>query len=385
MKKLRSTTPVLKRLATSSTLVTAAVLMTFSSGMTAYADRFDTKINAIQGEINGYQQKTAKLGKKADTLDSAIGKLQAQQNTIQGLIDLSQAKYDKLQQQIKDTEVKVTKNQKVLSQTIGDLYVSNDVTPIELLASSHNIGDYLDQQEFRSSVRDNISTSIQEIKKLKQALQTKQKETKALLDDQTSQKQTLLQKKSEQSQLLSQTKGNEASYQSLIGNKTSQISQLKAQQSAQEAVNAAHAARYGLTIQASSGSGGYPSVWGNAPQDSIADQWGMYNRECVSYTAWRVDQAYGNMPYWGGRGNANQWPGNADGAGIPRGSKPKVGSVAVYYDSVAGHAAWVESVQGNTVTVSQYNYFQSQIGSGHYSTMTVPANFFDTYIYFGDK
>ena len=89
------------------------------------------------------------------------------------------------------------------------------------------------------------------------------------------------------------------------------------------------------------------------------------------------------MPYWGRRGNANEWPDNASSAGIPQGSTPKVGSVAMYYDSQTGHVAWVESVNGNSVTVSQYNYFQSQLGSGRYSSMTVDASFFDTYIYFG--
>ena len=38
--------------------------------------------------------------------------------------------------------------------------------------------------------------------------------------------------------------------------------------------------------------------------------------QCVSYTAWKVYQKNGYMPYWGGVGNANQWPGNADSAGI---------------------------------------------------------------------
>lgn len=379
----KSTTPVFKRFATSSTIVALAVLVTFSSTLPAHADVFDDKINAIQGQIGSYQAQAADLSKQADTLQAAVATLQAQQDTIQAQVDLSQAKYDQLVAQIKETEDKIEKNKQALGDTITSIYVNGSASPIEMLASSNTIGDYLDQQEYRSSIREGVENAIQEIKTLKKSLEQKKVETEQVLKDQTAQKDVLVQKKAEQAQLLAETQGNEAAYQGLIASKSGEISRLRAQQAAQAAANSSRASRFGVVPGASGGSGGYPSVWANASQDTIVDNWGMYNRECVSYAAWRVHQAYGNMPYWGGRGNANEWPGDADADGIPRGSAPKPGSVAIYYDNVAGHAAWVESVSGDQVTVSQYNYFQSQLGSGRYSTMTVSSSFFDTYIYFG--
>jgi peptidoglycan hydrolase CwlO-like protein len=381
--KYSSTTPVIKRFVTSSAIVALAVMVSFSSDLPAFADEFDDRINVIQGQIGGYQAQAAALGQQADTLQTAVASLQAQQDTIQAQINLSQAKYEQLVAQIKETEEKIVKNQDVLGETISNLYVDNSVTPVEMLASSKSIGDFLDQQEYRSSVRDQVESAIKEIKALKKSLEKNKAEVEQVLADQKAQKDVLAQKQGEQARLLAETQGNEAAYQGLIASKSGEISQLRAQQAAQAAANSSRASRYGVVPGASGGSGGYPSTWSNAPQDSVVDNWGMYNRECVSYAAWRVYQAYHNMPYWGGHGNANQWPGNADASGIPRGSTPRPGSVAIYYDSVAGHAAWVESVNGNSVTVSQYNYFQSQLGSGRYSTMTVSASFFDTYIYFG--
>jgi len=32
----------------------------------------------------------------------------------------------------------------------------------------------------------------------------------------------------------------------------------------------------------------YPAKWKDVPQDSMFDDWGMYNRECVSFVAWRL-------------------------------------------------------------------------------------------------
>ncbi len=376
--KLRSTTPVIKKFATSSLIVASAVAMTFSTVTPAYADRFDDQIQAIERQINGYQSEAAKLSQQADSLQNTVNELQAQVNTIQAQVDLSQAKYDQLVQQIKDTEDKIVRNKEVLQETISDLYVNGETSPIEMLASSQNIGDYLDQQEYRSTIRDRLESSIKEIKKLKADLETKRDDAKKVLDDQQAQKTALAAKQAEQANLLAQTQNNEAAYQGLIGQQNSQISNLRAQQAAANSARL-RSSGGGNIVAGDPNKGGYPGYLASAPQDSIVDPWGMYNRECVSYTAWKVQQRYGYMPYWGGRGNANQWPGNARAAGIHTSSTPRAGTVAVMSGGYYGHVAWVESVNGNSVRVSQYNWGVR----GEYSEMTVSASAFDTYIYFG--
>jgi surface antigen len=133
----------------------------------------------------------------------------------------------------------------------------------------------------------------------------------------------------------------------------------------------------GLAIAGDASHGGYPAQWDNVAQDSQLDNWGMYSRECVSYTAWKVYQTYGSMPYWGGVGNANQWVADARNAGIPTSSVPKVHSVAISMRGYYGHAMWVEKVSGDMIYVSQYNYDLH----GHYSEMWLSASAL-TYIYF---
>jgi surface antigen len=113
--------------------------------------------------------------------------------------------------------------------------------------------------------------------------------------------------------------------------------------------------------------GGYPALLCNAGKDTLVDPWGMYNRECVSYTAYRISTRR-TMPYWGGRGNAYQWPDNARAMGIPVDSTPRVGDVAVLTAGF-GHTMYVEAVDGDYITISQYNYNNT----GEYSLMTVPA------------
>ena len=374
---IRSTTPVLKRFATSSLIVASAVSLVIGSTGPVFADRFDDQIRNLEGQISGYQKQAAKLREEANGLQAAIAGLQAQQDAIQAQIDLSQAKHDQLEQQIKNTQDKIEKNQITLSSTLADMYVSGDVSPIEMLASSKNIGDYLDQQEYRSSIRDKIDQTIKEIKKLKSSLEKKKAEVERVLNDQSAQKAQLVAKKQEQATLLAQTQGNEANYNALIGQQNSQISGLRAQQAA---ANAAASRTYSVSDLVSGGTcgGGYPSVWCNAPMDSLVDNWGMYNRECVSYAAFKVAASGRYMPYWGGYGNANQWPGNARASGIPTRSEPRVGSVAVMNVGYYGHVMYVEGINGDgSIHVSQFNWGIR----GEYSTMNISPSGL-TFIYF---
>ncbi len=123
----------------------------------------------------------------------------------------------------------------------------------------------------------------------------------------------------------------------------------------------------------------YPGDLKSAVKGSTFDQWGMKNRESVSYAAWKVQETFGNMPtQWGGldkKVTARQWPALADEAKIARSMTPKVHSVGVVNDL----AVWVEAVNGDKVTVSFYDWGDS----GAYGIWKdVPATNFSTYIYF---
>ena len=369
--KLRSTTPQLKKFTTKTVLVVTAVAMSLAVPVSVYADRFDDQINAIQNEISGYQNEAARLRSEADTLQNALNALSAQKNAIQAEINLNQAKYDQLIVQIDANTKRLERQKETLSKTVAQIYANGTTTPIEMLASSKNVGDYVAAQEVRNSVKNQLKSAMDEVKRLKKELETQKTEVEHILADQKSRRDELAAKEAEQANLLAQTQGQEAAYQNLIGAKNSEISSLRAQQ------RAANASLGGRVVAGDPGKGGYPSYLANAPHDSLVDPWGMYNRECVSYTAWKVEQKTGHMPYWGGHGNANEWPSSAQADGIPTGSTPRVGSVAISMNGYYGHAMWVEAVSGSQIYVSQYNFDLA----GSYSEMWVNGSNF-IYIYF---
>lgn len=55
-------------------------------------------------------------------------------------------------------------------------------------------------------------------------------------------------------------------------------------------------------------------------------------------------------------GNAGRWLASARASGYATGSIPKAGAIVVTNESWAGHVAYVESVQGDSITVSEMNY-----------------------------
>jgi surface antigen len=89
------------------------------------------------------------------------------------------------------------------------------------------------------------------------------------------------------------------------------------------------------------------------------DRWGMYVCNCTSYVAWAL-RANGQRTNWFIRGamNAWNWPHVARLKHIPIGSRPRVGSVAVWPKLAQpfGHVAYVSRVDDDGgFDVGEYN------------------------------
>lgn len=338
------------------------------------ADQFDEQIKALQDQNSATRQISNQLADQASSYQDAVDKLSQQINSIRQTILDYQHQSDRLQQEIITQQAELDKQKLVLGENIKTIYLEGQISTLEILAASKDLSEFVDKQQYRNSVQTQIKKTLDKITALKLELQQKQREIQALIKDQQAQQAQLDSSLTQQNQLLNLTQSQKAAKDAEIKANNSQIAALRA---AQLAANR----RLGGNVESGDpGHGGYPGVWERAPQDSLIDSWGMLNRECVSYTAWKVFQAYGYMPYWGGVGNANQWPANARAAGIPTGSTPKVGSVAISMAGGYGHSMWVEAVAGDVIHVSQFNFDLA----GHYSEMTINGSGL-IYIYFGER
>jgi peptidoglycan hydrolase CwlO-like protein len=354
-------------------IITVCVVLILATLInTVRADQFDDQIRALQNQNNTNQAASNQLGAQASSYADAINKLQEQISALQAAIAANQQHSDDIKQQIIQAEAELDQQKKVLGENIRAMYLEGKTSTLEMLASSRNLSDFVDKQQSRNAVQSKVKDTMAKITALQEQLKNQQQQLQSLIKDQQAQNAQLTSAQAQQSQLLAFTEGQKSSYDQQIQSNNSQISTLRAQQAA------SNARLGGRALAGDPGHGGYPAYLDSpVPEDSKVDPWGMYNRECVSYTAWKVYQTFGHMPNWGGTGNANQWPADARSWGVPTGTVPRAHSVAISMGGAYGHAMWVEAVSGNTIYVSQYNYDLA----GHYSEMSINGSGL-IYLYF---
>ena len=328
----------------------------------SHADKYDEQINALRAQNADTQNLVNGLQAQANSYQDAINQLQSQISALQAAMAANEAQQASVQQQITDAQNKIEQERKYLAEDIKTMYVEGQLSTIEELATSKNLSEYVDKQEYRTTVQNKIDSTIKEIAALQVQLQKQKQELDVLVASEKQQNDQLASAQAQQQQMLAYNQSQQDSYNQQISANSSKIADLRRQQIA------ANSRFIGAAGSGAACGGGYPARWCEIPQDSVIDSWGMYNRECVSYTAFRVAASGRYMPYWGGVGNANQWPGDAQRAGIPVDNSPRAGDVAISMRGAYGHAMYVESVNGNgTISISQYNAALD----GRYSTNTI--------------
>lgn len=338
-------------------IMTATLGFSILSRPLALADRFDSQIAALRAENSNKAAAQVQLGAQAASLQEEVNKLQGRINTLQAQINTNQAKSQSLRRQIVEAQRELDRQKRVLGENIKAMYLEGQISTLEMLASSKDLSDFVDKAQYRNSVSDKIKSTVQKITELKQKLASQKVQVEQLLADQKAMRSQLDAQEAVKNNLLALNQNQQAALNSQIKANNAQIGELRRQQAIENA-------RFNIgSMHGDPNNGGYPSVWANAPQDSVVDSWGMYNRECVSFTAWKVWNSGRHMPYWGGVGNANQWDDNARAEGIPVDSHPRVGDVAISNSGPWGHAMYVEAVGNGSIYISQYNADYT----GHYS------------------
>lgn len=329
-------------------LLTALVTSSLVVG-SAQADQYDQQINQLRAQNNDLAAQEQVLTNQAVGYQATISNLAAQINTLETQIRENQAKQQQLQAEIEALQIEINHQKSVLGQNIKAMYLEGQISTFEILASSNDLGSYVDKEQYRSSVKDKVSQTLETIKTLQASMQEKKTQIEKIIADQIVIQGQLDAQRVEQARLLAFNQSQRDALDTQQRTNASKMNNLRRQQAA------ANARLFGNGVRNVADTSGYP--WsGVAFPNEMSDPWGMYKRQCVSYTAWKVANSGRYMPYWGGRGNANQWDDNARAAGIPVDSSPRVGDVAVSNSGYYGHVMYVEAVYGDgTIYVSQYN------------------------------
>lgn len=351
-------------------LLVASIIVLVGSTSVAVveADQYDSQIQSLENQNSQAQSQINSLQSQASSYQNAINLLQQQISGIQNAIATNQAKQAELQQEIIQNQQELNYQKQVLGDDLKAMYVNGSMTTVEMLATSKNLSNFVDEETYSSAVQNKIQSTMQQISTLQNQLEQQQVQVNQLVKVEQQQNAQLGTEQSQQQQLLAYNQSQQAQYNQQIQSNQSQIATLVAEQIAANQ----RLLSTGKVDYSGSCGGSYPATasgnygpWGcnyahtsdYVQGCSYLDSWGMCNRECVSYTAWMVYKNDGVDVT--GFGNANQWPSHASAAGFPVDTTPAVGTVAIYMGGSGdpyGHAMWVKSVNGDgSITVDQYN------------------------------
>jgi surface antigen len=343
---------IVRRICVLAATILISVASLFSVNLVS-AQSLQLQIKNLNKRNQAVKSSINNLDMEAGNFQEAITTLQAQIDALIASITANQQMRDQLSEQIsaKTAELEVQKS--LLGDSIRALYLEEDMSTLEMVVTSKDLSDYLDKQQYRVSFQNKINTAVEEIKTIQAQLELQKAEKEALIAQQQVMQSQLNTQQAEQSRLLSLNQAQQNELSSQMQQNNSRIAQLRQLQAAENA--RLMRAGGGRTINVPDTTG-YPWASVQPFPNSYPDPWGMYKRQCVSYTAWKVYKDGKQMPYWGGRGNAKNWANNARTDGIPVYSSPQRGDIAVSTRGTYGHVMYVEEILGNgMIRISQYN------------------------------
>lgn len=373
-----------------STGVSVATLV-FAAGFlfapVVQAINYDAQINTLRAQNAETQENVDGLEDEATSLKDKINRLQKRINAIQAQINENQDKINELKGQIAKAEKELERQRGMLGENIRTMYLEGEISTLEMLASSKDLSEFVDKEQYRTTVQNKIKTTLDTINELRKELNDKKETVERRLGEQQNLNAELTAKRGENHELLSLNQSERAALDAKLRKNNKRIEELKRLQAIENM-------RLFGGGAGTLGGGGYP--WGHAkciyngtvdgycPNYDWAVNGSVWNpatggygyRNCTDWVSFRVRSTGRFVP--GGLGNANTWDDRAPSYGFKVSSKPKAGAAAVSNGGFYGHVMYVEAVNSDgTILISDYN----RAGTGKYATSTIsPAGL--RFVYF---
>ena len=328
------------------------------------AESAQEEINRLIQENTNNQNAISQLQAEATSYQDAINKMQAEIADLEAKLQINTAEQNRLSAEIKRVQEELAKQRDLLGKNIREMYVEGEMSTIEMLASSNNLSEFVDKQQYRDSVKSKISESVNKINDLKHQLNAQKESVDKLVKEQNSQREKLAISKNEQSKLLSYNQNQQSDFNNKIKANSARLQELiAAQRSANFTDGGYYFIRFPGQIRAINPADYTYRDYGHSQADApcpgppisadSTDKWGYCTRQCVSYAAWAVMASGRSAPI--GWGDAKKWVAAAYANGIPVFRTPQPGDVAISTNGYWGHAMYVESVNGNQFNTSEYN------------------------------
>ncbi len=322
------------------------------------------------------EKAAASAAANAQTLEGEVARLNAEIAALEADIAANQAIADDLAGQISINEEKLNLQQAALAKLLVNMHFEDEPDAILLLAGSSSLGDYAERQSRQNTAKTQVAASAEAVRELKEELEKQKATVDNLIASSEFMANEATTKRNQQNALKEKYQNDSAAYSR---------DAVAAREKMQEEIRAEIRRTQGNGT-VGNGYNSYPFA-GNCPaDDSMYIVIGGYVCQCVSYTAWKVQEFWGI--YISNWGNASDWGRYAAANGYVVDNNPTPFSVGYSEAGYYGHVVWVESVNGNgTINLTEYNNAYSS-ASGMWGDFgarnNVPASGF-RYIHFDQR
>ena len=339
-------------------LVTAGFSNAFALTNQQKLDQAKQQAAAAQAAADQKAKEAAAVQNQISVVNTQIDESQNALNQTVGQISDAEKNIEELTAKIKVEEENLAKQKEKLNAIISNWYMEGDSGFIEVVMSSDNLSQLVEKQQYYSSIKQQISTTMDKINQMKAELnqkkadqEAKKAELESLKTQQTSYKNSIEYQKTQKTNILNMTVAQQTSYLAQVEKLKKDIASISAAIYAERQKN-----KYNESIVY--GSSSYPFSAIDEP-----DPWSFLTRECTSYAAWYWNVKLGKS--WTntrpGSGSAWNWPALASDQGYSVSSTPRVGAFITWQASSLtsqwGHVAIVEKVNGDgTIDLSEYNW-----------------------------
>lgn len=193
-----------------------STLLTMGPVLAISESELRSDINSINNQVAEGEEHLDGLQETTQTLEEALRKLKAEIAELQTQIEKTQEDVEATEEELAETEAELERQKEIMASSIRLLYKRGNISTVELIASSENFTDFVNQEEYVQRIKKQVHEASLEVEALKKQLEEQKEELDDLLATQTGQKKLLDDKRTEQQRLVDQAKQEEFSYQSYL-------------------------------------------------------------------------------------------------------------------------------------------------------------------------